>query len=564
MKSLSDYGIYPKKNRGWHKILCPRCSHLRTKKYDPCLRVNEELGQWNCFNGDCGFKGSLENGKEPKGLGRMRKYQPPPRDNVPLRIPESQDTAFTYLKGRGISEEVQRAHRIFISNSKELAFPYLRDGVAYNCKYRGKGKKFRVEAKKDLFLWNEDALKTAKTVCITEGEIDALSFIEAGFLNTVSLPNGGSETGMNLDFLQWVEKEIQGVDEFVIATDGDKVGEGAMRELVRRLGAGRCLQVQYPEGCKDANEVLIKHGKTGVSALVNTARPLPIHGFITAMDVKDDLDRIRSGETRRGYLTGFQNLDPYYTVQRGEWTLVTGIPGHGKSTMLDQLIVNLVKRNQWKIGIFSPENNPHAVHFGKLCAKWVEKPLRGSARGVMTNDEYEGGLKEINEHFFKYSAEECSLDTILHECRQLVYRHGVDAFVIDPWNMVDHEYDYRMPETEYISRSINKIRKFCADFNVHLWLVAHPTKLVPRTRKVDGVEQEYYLPPKPYSIHGSAHWMNKGDNCFTVHKSLDLDRITEIHIDKIRQQSDTGKLGKCYLYFRKDDETFHDSSEMGT
>lgn len=559
MKSLSDYGIVAKNTLGWHKVLCPKCSHTRKKNKEACLRVNTQEMAWRCFN--CGFNGNLKNGHQ-KTAGEfkvMRNYDPPPRDNTPLRIPESENMTFSYLKGRGIPEEIQKGYKINISGSGEIMFPYMRNGKTYNFKYRGEGKKFRMEPGKDLFLWNEDALKGAKTVCITEGEIDALSFITAGFESTVSIPNGGSTGNVKMDYLQWVEKELSNVDEFILAMDGDSVGQNMAEELARRLGKGRCVKVEYPQGCKDANEVLVKYGAEGVMGLVNSAKPYPLYGFLTARDVKDGLDKLRAGEIRRGLHTGLDNIKANYTVQKGEWTLITGIPSHGKSTFLDQLVVNMAKRHDWRIGLFSPENIPHEVHFAKLISKWASKPFRGNSSGVMTNNEYEQAREEVSEYFFKYSSENSTLDHILDISKQLVYRFGIEGVVIDPWNTIDHDQDYRMPETEYISKAINKIKRFCAEFNVHIWLVAHPTKLKENERKVDGVKQTYYMPPKPYNIAGSAHWMNKGDNCITVYRSLDLKNITEIHFDKIRHR-DTGKPGVAHLYYREDDETFHDAS----
>ena len=40
------------------KTLCPKCSHTRKKKTDPCLSVNINEGIWNCHN--CGWNGSLK------------------------------------------------------------------------------------------------------------------------------------------------------------------------------------------------------------------------------------------------------------------------------------------------------------------------------------------------------------------------------------------------------------------------------------------------------------------------------------------------------------------------
>src|SRR3982751_879719 len=77
-----------------------------------------------------------------------------------------------------------------------LAFPYFRDGREVNTKYRGPGKKFwqRKDARKGFF--NADILKDPAVISgkwplvITEGEIDCLSVIQAGYPFVVSVPDG--------------------------------------------------------------------------------------------------------------------------------------------------------------------------------------------------------------------------------------------------------------------------------------------------------------------------------------------------------------------------------------
>ena len=56
--SFLDYGIELKKSSGQVKTKCPKCSHDRKKKSDPCLSVNIDEGIWNCHN--CGWHGSIK------------------------------------------------------------------------------------------------------------------------------------------------------------------------------------------------------------------------------------------------------------------------------------------------------------------------------------------------------------------------------------------------------------------------------------------------------------------------------------------------------------------------
>jgi twinkle protein len=62
----------------------------------------------------------------------------------------------------------------------------------------------------------------------------------------------------------------------------------------------------------------------------------------------------------------------------GQFTVVTGWPGSGKSEWLDALLVNLTKSG-WKFAIFSPENQPTELHIAKLLEKIAGKAVRGWA-----------------------------------------------------------------------------------------------------------------------------------------------------------------------------------------
>ena len=61
---------------------------------------------------------------------------------------------------------------------------------------------------------------------------------------------------------------------------------------------------------------------------------------------------------------------------------------------------------------------------------------------------------------------------------------------------------------------LTKLRLMAQYHGIHLWLVAHPTKLQPDR---DGV----YPPPRGYSISGSAAWYSKADFGLTVYRIPD-------------------------------------------
>ena len=59
----------------------------------------------------------------------------------------------------------------------------------------------------------------------------------------------------------------------VLAMDSDKSGQAMAEEFARRIGKDKCFKIEYPEDCKDANEVLVKHGAEELDKI--TANPIP-------------------------------------------------------------------------------------------------------------------------------------------------------------------------------------------------------------------------------------------------------------------------------------------------
>jgi twinkle protein len=236
---------------------------------------------------------------------------------------------------------------------------------------------------------------------------------------------------------------------------------------------------------------------------------------------------------QKGLSTGWDNLDGLYTVGTGQLTIVTGIPSHGKSEFLDALMVNLAKTHGWIFAVCSPENLPLSRHVAKIAEKYTRKPFFPGRQERMSPNEWAQAIQWIHEHFYWIVPDDAmSIQTLLAKTKALVFRHGVRGLVLDPWNEFEHKRPPSYTETEYIAETLGKITRFARRTGIHVWLVAHPSKLY---RKDDGT----YPVPTPYDISGSAHWRNKATNCLCVWRD-DQDNTTarvEVHVQKVRFKS---------------------------
>lgn len=557
MKTFADFGITLKAGaHGETKTTCPQCSSSRKKKNYPCLNVNCDEGVWHCWH--CGWAGTLKGGEHQRPEIR-KAYTRPKFNTLATDLPAE---VLTWFASRGITQTVLTRNQIgygaiYMPQVEEevnaIQFPYLRGETIINIKFRDGRKNFRMAAGAERILYGINDL--ADTVVWVEGEMDKLSLEVAGFLNCVSVPDGAPAPASRnyeskFDYLD--APELVKVKTHILAVDNDPPGKRLQEELVRRLGAENCLIATWPAGCKDANDTLMHHGKTAVAQCIAEAKPLPVDGAYDVVDLIDDLEQHFEHGIPGGVSTGWDAVDGHYTVRPGEWTLITGIPGHGKSEFLDALTINLASIHGWRFGVFSPENQPFALHLAKLAEKYTGRPFNNGPTQRMSRQEFDVASEWLGQHYTFILPENSSIAAILDTARQLVLRKGIRGLIIDPWNEIEHGRPVHMSETEYISQELSRIRKFARSHGVHVWLVAHPAKLY---KEANGK----YPVPTPYDVSGSAHWRNKADNCITVWRdtSDQYCKQVEIHVQKIRFKV-TGRIGMLNLNYDAVTGRYHD------
>jgi twinkle protein len=453
-----------------------------------------------------------------------------------------------YFEGRGISNYTLL--RFDITESIEwmpkansevpvVCFNYYRDGILTNIKYRGPQKDFKLNKASELIFYNLDAIKDTETCIIVEGEIDCLSMHEAGIYNVVSVPNGTVPKGNRLQYLDNCYDYFIDKKRIIIATDNDKVGKELKAELSRRLGVERCLEVVFPEDCKDANDVLLKHGKQSLAAIVAGAKELPIDDVVSHDDIAADVIQYYEHGYPQGTKVGIDGFDEYMQLMPGQFTTVTGAPGHGKSEWVDNMMAHTAVNAGWRWAICSFENTPASLHATKIAEK-----IAGKAFDFRKEPQHRIQASDIpdllhfigsNFSFINTITANVSIDGILSKATELVARKGINGLLIDPWNYIEHIIPAGMTETMYISDMLTKVKLAAQKMGIHIIIIAHPAKL-----QKDKQTGKYEVPTM-YSISGSAHFNNKTDNGLTIYRDFDTKLVT-VYVQKVRY-SWLGKIG---------------------
>lgn len=552
MKDYSDFGIKIPYNRqsGKIKTFCPQCHDTRHNKADKSLSVDLDKKVWNCHY--CGWAGTLNESEfddSPEGKRRwmekqpwfkpaeIRREKPVYKKPAPRATAGISERAQAWFTSRGISAQTVKEMKITEGmeympqkqgQANTVQFNYFKNGELVNVKYRTGDKCFKLCSGAELLPYNIDAIKGQRDCIITEGEMDALSFIEIGFKNVISVPNGANA---NLSYLDdYIEDYFDDKDTIFVAPDTDTKGVLLRDELLRRFGAERCRVLDYGADCKDANEVLMKHGREALKRCLAEAPEVKLEGVFTVSDFEQSLDALFEHGMQKGVTIGHDCFDRLCSFETKRLCVVTGIPGSGKSEFIDEIAERLNMRYGWRFAYFSPENAPLAYHASKLIEKFTGKKF---GKDTLSFGEYKQVKKHLEENIFFISPkDDFRLDTILERAKFLVRRKGIKALVIDPYNRLEDESEGQN-ETKYISKQLDRLTNFAQLNDVLVILMAHPTK---QPRNKDGVIEA----PTLYDISGSANFYNKTDFGIVVHRNR-LENTVEVIVQKVKFRH----LGEC-------------------
>ncbi len=418
-----------------------------------------------------------------------------------------------------------------------VQFNYFRNNELVNIKYRGTKKEFKLFPGAELILFGLDTLIGKKEAFWVEGEPDDLTLIEAGYvtetMGVVSVPNGASKFRNNLSYLNNCIKELSGIEKHHLGFDNDANGRKLRDEIADRLGKDKCDYIEWKDK-KDANEVAKVYGYKEVRECCDNPIKFPLEGAFTISDISMEIEDMYTNGLDKG--VSIQLKDFWMRFVKGYITVITGIPGQGKSECVDEMTLRLTNKHNWNGAFYSPENKPTQLHYSKMASRLIGKAWEGDNR--ITKEENKMAQEYLDKKIWFIKPEkDFSLTSILASIRNLQVRFGLDYFVIDAWNKLEHKDN----DTHAVGKALDELAVFCEAYNLHCFLVAHPAK-VEKDKKTG-----QFIVPTLYSISGSANFFNKADNGLCVY----LDRATGIctwHRQKIKFKH-WGWVGESdYLY----------------
>ena len=470
---------------------CPYCKNATNDK--DTFAINLNTGMFKCMRASCSAHGNMITlhkdfgfslGTEPdEYYDRSRRFRTFPRKPKPV----PKDNAVEYMATRGISKEVCEKYGITSSkdNDDVLVFPFYdeKENLTF-IKYRNtkfdpekdKNKEWCSKDTKPILFGMSQCNRDNKTLIMTEGQIDSLSVAEAGFENAVSVPTGKN----GFSWVPYCWDWLQGFDTLIIFGDYEHDSITLLEDMAVRFN-GNLLHVRTEDykDCKDANDILRKYGPEQIKHCVNNAVPMDVKEIKDLSEVK----KVNLADLEK-FNTGFQNLNKVIGgFYMGQVVLLTGERGKGKSTLASQFGTMAVKagyntffysgelldwyfRNWIDLQIAGDKfinkiRNPYGTYDYSVDGSiydsmeaWYAGKIKIYDNNIVQQEEHEDLLETVEKAIKCYSCRVIFIDNLMT---------AMDDNVMS---------DLNRQQTAFVK----KLTKIAKQFNVIIFLVAHPKK----------------------------------------------------------------------------------------
>ena len=330
-----------------HKLPCPKCGGS-----DP-VSMNEDKSA-HCFSCETHFVNYPEACK-----GKIVEVEFKPKNT----FLNTYTGSFGALTDRDISEATAKKYSVrrIVNPSNQVTqhiYPFFNGNEIVGTKTRFvDNKNFSFAGTYEgTGLFGEQLFRNTggKYLTITEGECDAMACYELmqSKWACVSLKRGAA--GAVKDIRESIEF-VESFENVVLCFDNDKAGREAARNVARILKPGKAKIMTFPNGYKDANDMLRqKKFQEFMSAWWESKTYTPSGILELSAQRNDWLHR----EVKESIAYPWEGLNKkLYGLRKGELVTLTGGTGLGKSSVTRELEHWLIKNTEDNVGIIALEEN---------------------------------------------------------------------------------------------------------------------------------------------------------------------------------------------------------------
>lgn len=519
------------------KFVCPFCGSGTGKNGTAALAIDDKNGgvHWHCFS--CGKSGDIFNlASKVEGITDQKQLFESVYRFCGLKIDGTPETTLLkaqeakkeapklkryfeelvnnrpksdYLTHRGISQEVQDRFNIGYEENYTTGTggKVWQAVIIPTSDYSYTARNTDATASKDdrlrkhgpSAIFNVDALKTAtKPIYIVEGEIDALSVIEAG-ADAIAL---GSTANLRT-FLKAIDETRPQVP-LILALDQDEPGRKAENNLSQELEARRMhyYRMNISSSYKDPNEALTRDRNKFIQDVKNAqnieyleeqkqqARKNDYYAKTCAHAyLQDFINGIGASTDTPAISTGFKQLDDVLDGGLYEGLYICGaISSLGKTTFVLQIADQIAKSGQ-DVLIFSLEMARNELISKSVSRLTVQDELenRGktdnakTARGITAGKRYayygpeENALIKRAFNAYEQYANHIYIieglgDLGTQEVKRQVQKHieltGCKPVVIVDYVQILAPYNERATDKQNTDKNVVELKRLSRDYKI--------------------------------------------------------------------------------------------------
>lgn len=468
---------------------------------------------------------------------------------------------FRGWKERGIGQPVSAKYGVHteIKNDFDVVsryYPSSVDGKIVGFKKRVTPKEFigigSTKATNELF--GQSVFEAGqKYLVVCTGEEDALSFAQTLFSKkdgteywtpVVSVTCGdGSiikQFKANYEYINSFEKVI-------LAFDSDESGQKYVEEAARLLSPGKAFIVKFPQGIKDASDMVKANRAAELKQLFWKAVPFSRVDVLHLSQMWEDFES-EDNNVKIPFPTSWSHLNEMMNggMEKGEITVIGALTSIGKSSIINNVVYSLIENTKFKVGAMYLEGTKREV-VRDLLSLDAGVNLRTVKRDDVDIDALKSRFFEnlAKKDQFVYVDHQGSISTseIFDKLNYLAKAENCDVIIIDPVQAGVNSSD-----NGAIIEFMDTLLKFAKETDTCVIAVSHMRK--PSEENPHAVTE--------YSLMGSSSLNQIAFNTILLSRDKMNEcpikkSATKLQLVKCRRTGNTGEAG----WLRYDHNTTH-------
>ena len=472
-----------------------------------------------------------------------------------LKTEEIENFAVRGSKERGVTKAVCEFFGIKTGFNDEgevqyKCYPYVKTDGQTTYKVRRLPKDFQWSNGAGHLFGKSLFSPTGKRLVICEGEEDVLAVAQAALTKwnkiypVIGLSSASAVENL-VESLEW----IRGFKEVVLLLDNDEAGKTALARALKIVGVDKAKIPTYLPDCKDASDVLVKHGAEALNQIIWDAAPYTPSGIITKEPLWNALVNFNNIPSIE-YPPCLSGVNAKTKGMRlGEIALYVSGTGSGKSSLIREIIYHLLKTTEDRIGLIALEEAP-AESARKLSGLALNR--NPAAEEIEIND-LKVGFDEVfgDDRVVVLDHQGSLTDDSIVDLLEYMCLIGCKYLFIDHLTILISEGVDGLSGLEAQDKTMNDLLRIVKRHDVHIGLVSHLRK----TQTAGGKSFEDGKMPTLDDIRGSGSTKQISMDVIAFARNMnsedELERNTiKIAVLKCRHTGLTGPAGGAIYDFK--------------